>query len=941
MLSISQRGEFLDIRFQGKLAPKDYASIRSFLEGVPGSFFIPDSYSWRIPKEYVDQLNEVAGELAAWEVSINDIKGIREVVLPQFTVSHEGLDSMKLDPFPFQAIGISFLHDLKKGLLADEMGLGKAGSLDSKLLTPDGWITMGEVQLGDYVIGADGSPTRVVGVFPQGKKEIYRVVFSDGSSTECCEEHLWAVNTTSRKFANRPYLVKELKEFKDDLKMKSGNNKYYIPMVEPVQFRRRETIVHPYLLGYLLGNGGLTRKSCVNITIPDEETVQRLSSMIPEENVIKFKDRYDYRVVKKDDSSNAPNLFLDELRSIGVMGFHSYNKTIPYDYKFNEPDVRIALLQGLLDSDGHVRPADNNIEFSSSSEELAKDVQFIVQSLGGTARIRRKETTHLPSYRMSIILPNTIKPFVLSRKADVYHPRTKYLPTRAIVAVEHVGQKEAQCIKVEAEDQLYVTDSFIVTHNTPQAIGAAHRLFLKGLVKKTLVICPSSLKYQWQQEVDKFTDHKAMVIDGTPKQREQQLQEWASTDEYFFAVINYELVRNDIELLQSIPFDIIVCDEVHRIKNWASKTSQALKLLDAPYKFGLTGTPVQNKPEELYNIMDFIDPKILGNIWAFRKRYVVTGEKFGQRNVVIGYKRLDELRKRVAPHMLRRMKKDVAPELPEMIFNDYLVEMTPEQARLSEKLSEDMMNLMKEIQDWHQSRTPNEDEEEDKRPVHPKEGQSLGFFTMMLEVCDSPELLVLSESGMAQRYAAGLERGKIKSPKLDELVEICKDQLESGSQKIVIFTQFARMQDLIVQRLSKLGGVEILNGAMKPFERQAAVDRFKYQEDTHFFVTTDAGNYGINLQFASSLVHFDLPWNPATYDQRCGRIHRIGSAFKEVNIMNLITRGGIDERIQEVLYKKRAFSDQLVEKNNEERDVMNRLTSNVMKSLIKPKKTKK
>lgn len=474
---------------------------------------------------------------------------------------------------------------------------------------------------------------------------------------------------------------------------------------------------------------------------------------------------------------------------------------------------------------------------------------------------------------------------------------------------------------------------------TPQAIGAVHRLHKEGRVKKALVICPTSLKYQWgdaeEGEINKFTNYKAVVIDGTPKERQEQWQEFVINDEILFGVVNYELVRNDLDLIKKLPIDAIIADEVHRIKNWASKTSQALKELRAPFKFGLTGTPMQNKPEELWNLMDFLNPTVLGNFWAFKNRYIVTGEKFGQKGVVIGYKNLDELRRRVGPYMLRRMKKEVAPELPEMVINDYLVEMTNDQHKLNEQLRSDLMDLLKELQEWNKGRDANDE----TAPKHPKEGQTFGYFTMMQEVSDSLELLQMSDSGMAQRYADGLP-AKVKSPKLDELEEIVQDQLLNGNKKIVIFTQFARMQELIVDRLSKIGKCEILNGSMKPVDRQAAVDRFKYQEDVHFFVTTDAGNYGINLQFASVLVHVDLPWNPAIYDQRCGRIHRIGSAFKEVTIINLISKGGLDEQIQQVLYKKRELSNQVVEKSDLEKAEMNKLTAGLMKQLIR-KPTKK
>jgi SNF2 family DNA or RNA helicase len=595
LFSVRLKGDFLDIRFETYLSPREYALTSQIFEGMKGSFFHEPTNSWRIPKEFVDDINDAFTDKVAWYTSINEIKGIREVILPKFTVYSEGLEDLKLQPYPFQVVGASFFHDLMQGLLADEMGLGKS----------------------------------------------------------------------------------------------------------------------------------------------------------------------------------------------------------------------------------------------------------------------------------------------------------------------------------------------------LQSIAATHLLWKEGHVHKALVICPSSLKYQWANEIEKFTDHKAVVIDGTPSGRKKQLLQWFEGDEFLFAVINYELVRNDLELIKAIPVDVIIADEVHKIKNHLTKTSIALKQLRSKYKFGMTGTPVQNKPEELYNIMDFLNPTILGNFWAFRNRYVVTGEKFGQKNVVIGYKNLDELRKRVSPYMLRRMKKDVAPELPDITISDYPVEMTSEQRRISEAMSEDLLELLKEITEWRKSQPAGAQDGSDGEVKHPKEGQQMGYFTMMLEVCDSPQLLLMSDANMPKRYAEGIDASNVRSPKLDEIYDLCTDLIDSGNNKIMIFTQFTSMQKLVVDRLSKIGKCEIINGSMKPFERQASLDRHKYDEEINFLVCTDAANYGLNAQHCSVLIHVDQPWNPATYDQRNGRIHRIGSAFKEVNIINLITRGGIDERIQEVLYKKREFSNQLVEKNADERAELGRLNSNVMKSLLK------
>ena len=479
---------------------------------------------------------------------------------------------------------------------------------------------------------------------------------------------------------------------------------------------------------------------------------------------------------------------------------------------------------------------------------------------------------------------------------------------------------------------------------TPQAIGAIHRLWKEGRVRKALIVCPTSLKYQWAEEISKFTDHKGIVIDGTPKKRREQLEEFAANDEYLFGIINYELVRNDLDLIKSIRVDAIAADECHRIKNWKTKTSEAMKELDAPYKFGLTGTPMQNKPDELWNVMDWLNPTVLGNYWAFRNRYIVTGDKFGKRNVEIGYKRLGELRKRVAPYMLRRKKVDVALELPEMVFNTYRVEMSPEQRKLQEAVQEDFMDLLKEIREFNEKYQGHYNDEGvfvNEQPQHPQEGQMMGFFNMMLAISDAPELLLMSDSNMAQRYAELLGSKNPKSPKLDELERICQENLESGNNKIVIFTQFARMQALAVDRLEKMGGVEIINGSMKPFERQAALDNFKHNEGINFMICTDAANYGLNMQFANVLIHLELPWNPATKDQRDGRVHRIGSTHSTVTIVHILTQGGIDEKVEEALYRKRELAGQIVEKNDEERQAMNRLSAGFIEKMMKGSKKKK
>jgi len=439
-----------------------------------------------------------------------------------------------------------------------------------------------------------------------------------------------------------------------------------------------------------------------------------------------------------------------------------------------------------------------------------------------------------------------------------------------------------------------------------------------------LVICPASLKYQWEDEIGKFTNYSVTVIDGDLGDRVKIYKE----NDSIFTVINYELVRQDMDLdrLRALDADVIILDEAHKIKNKDAITTKQIMQLDAKYKWLLTGTPMQNRPDELYSLFSFMNPEILGSWTSFRNRYIVMGTKFGRRGIILGYKNLNELRGRISLYILRRLVDEVAPELPSVLINNFTIPMTKEQAALHEDIRLVIRDIMEEMKSW------------DKDEPHPKEGQLLGMFTMLTEVSDSPQLLSMSTSRMASKFAIK----STKSPKLDELYELMQLKLEDNPDlKAVIFTQFERMQRLIVERLSKLGGCRVLNGKMKPYERQAAIDRFRFDKDVKFFVSTDAGNAGINLQIASVLVNYDLPWNPATLKQRIGRIRRIGSEFKTVNVVNLISQDSIDERILQVLYSKTELSDQIVEKTDQEKAIISSLTGNIIDKLTKQKRKRK
>lgn len=467
---------------------------------------------------------------------------------------------------------------------------------------------------------------------------------------------------------------------------------------------------------------------------------------------------------------------------------------------------------------------------------------------------------------------------------------------------------------------------------TIQSMGAAHMLWKQGKVKKILVICPSSLKYQWSSEIEKFLGHTNIVIDGkNPKQKKDAFLRFVNGD-YLFGIANYELIRSMSNIMKDYHYDVIIADEAHRLKNRESITYKAVKQLSSNYRIASTGTPLQNNIEELYALFEWVQPGLLGKITEFRKKHIVYASKFGRRYVPIGSKRLGDLRRQISPFMLRRMKKDVATDLPPMIFHRRDVDMDKDQAKLYSQIQEDFMKLMDELQSQEVNGRFDEEGKwvEDKRD---KEQQILGYLYMMIAASDHPDLIKMGNSYMAMQYRSRIPDGA-KSPKLLELIDICKEQLEAGSDKIVIFTQFARMQNIIEQELSKYGKVAILNGSMSSAQRQEQIETFRDDPEYKFFCLTDAGNYGINLQFSNTLINYDCPWNPATFEQRAGRVHRIGSKHSIVNIISLVTMDTIDEKIQATLEEKRKLGEAVIERNASERSMMNNLISSMRKKQV-------
>jgi phosphate starvation-inducible protein PhoH and related proteins len=352
---------------------------------------------------------------------------------------------------------------------------GRAQPVFTKVLTPKGFRPIGELRVGDPVIGSDGCPTLVAGVYPQGFKQIYRVYTQDGSSTLASEDHLWAVYTRADRCRGKPARVLQTKEMIGNLRA-AHYHRYELPLLTaPVSFDPRPMPLDPYALGLLLGDGCFSCRATPTFATTDPQLAQSLERLIPGIE-LRQKSDVDYvinPVGQPGEVITIENPVTGAMRRLGLAGTKSDTKFIPEDYLFNSPDVRLAVLQGLLDSDGGPVAQQGRtcrIQFTTVSDRLCNGVVFVVQSLGGVVYQRlargRRVYDRSDAHILDIRLPEGVVPFRLARKAAKYDATGGGRPMRFIHRIEAAGTEEAVCIKVAAADSLYVTEDFLLTHNT-------------------------------------------------------------------------------------------------------------------------------------------------------------------------------------------------------------------------------------------------------------------------------------------------------------------------------------------------------------------------------------------------------------------------------------------------------------------------------------------
>lgn len=835
---------------------------------------------------------------------------------------YQEMDKRGWRAFPHQEVGVKFLLTKNNRILGDDMGLGKVIANDVPVLTPDGWVPHGSLKVGDYVIGSNGKPTKVLEVHPNPIKDYYNITFTDGTIVEACDEHLWAVQTPSQKKRNTKHQILTIRDMLDKnkivttngvknnqnkeyktktyYKLDNGDCKWYIPMVKPVEFNPRNVDIDPYLLGVLLGDGSISVMNRVGLTSKDSEIIEEIGGRLPDNILISdLKEEISFGFIMKD--KNKGNNLLKSLDYYNLLGTKSENKFIPKDYKFNTTNVRLEVLQGLLDTDGYCSK-NGTIQHYSVSKQLSDDVKELVQSLGGVARQHSKRGSYrLPNgelkeckicYTLTINLPEGIKPFKLTRKLNNMVDIKKYSPSRGIKNIEFSRKTLGQCITVEAEDSLYVIDQYVVTHNTLMSTIAS----IESGVEKVLIVCPANAKINWFREINAFIDEEEISIIKSGYWNPKR-----------YTIINYDILKNfhtiidgrksykEHEInrhLDEEGFDLIILDEAHMVKNPSSNRAKIISQISKNIKrrWLLTGTPLANRPMDFYNLLKICESPVTTSWKQYAFRYC-DGKKFRKKLKSGQYKdiwltdgasNLEELHERTKNLILRR-KKDDHLDLPPKIVAPYYTEI------------DDMTeynNAFNEYLEWAKS-----------------EGKRLGNGRHMVE------LVVL------RKYLA-LEKTK-------QSTALAEQAIENG-KKVIIFTNFTHSFDTLMKHFGRMAVGH--NGKMNGTQKQFSVDEFQNNPDVKVFIGNliSAGT-AITLTEAEVVIMNDLDFVPANHAQAEDRAHRLGSTTT-TNVYYPIAVGTIDEHMFKILEKKRRIIDTVIGDEHEDLDIQDELFTNILKN---------
>lgn len=803
-----------------------------------------------------------------------------------------------------QRRSVSFLREItpqrEGAILGADMGLGKAQPLHSLVMTPNGFECIADLRPGDEIYAADGTITSVRFLHPIEERDIYRVTFSDGSSCECCGDHLWSVHTPVQKHQGRSGRVLPLVDIMNDLRDAAGNRKHFVPMCIPLPFASRKLPIDPYLLGVLLGDGSFISGG-VSLTNPEDDILARVDALLPE-GVSRVpqpaeSDSMHWRLSTGQRGRGNP--LTEQLRQLRLWGCNSLSKHVPHEYLICSIEQRLQLLRGLMDTDGDVSIDGYATTFNTSSFKLKDAVVWLIQSLGGTARTssripkyeyqgQKKEGQR--AYRINVSLPLGIRPVSSKKHCARWKEFSKYHPTRSIDSVDYVGKEKARCISLQDERGLYLTDGCIVTHNCSISLQALH---LDGFLERPGIVCgPLMSAAAWCGEETDATKYFGIHIKRIKGKKEPDTAQLAGAQHVF---VNYDILEAWWTwLTTALKPAWVIFDECHLLMHASTQRSAAAYQLSHWHtierRIGLTGTPVPKHRLDLWSQLRIVQPRQWGESkhqfglrYCAARKEIASGTAGDEREFwnYSGETNDVELRARLAGTLLRYTRYEIAGQLPELVREVVRVEQTGEGLAEYKRAEWDIRRYLRERGELQEGQ------------------QLLEWGGQQIKVKASEN----KPSGLRLRAITTLI-GLLSEFKAREAIrQVCMAIGEESH--VVVFTWRRPAAALIANELRKLPAPGMdsapiifgpIDGTMKQDDRQVKAKAFAACARGVYVATLGAAGMSLNeLAVASCEIFSDLHWNTYNLTQAESRLHRLSSRHKKIRSIFICVKQTIDE----------------------------------------------
>lgn len=906
------------------------------IKNIPTATWIHEGKYWQINKCYAHLLenefhDEIYYKTPQW-VIFNTPK-------PDYSKLYyidKSITAPQLKPpyklYDYQDFGARFAIDRinKYGftIIADSCGLGKCHGKGTEILMFDGTIKKVEdIKVGDKLMGDDGTPRNVLSL-AHGQEQMYKITLKNGDSFTCNESHILSLKSSYNNYGYKKGEIINI-PIKDYLKLSEWEKrnvlKAYKNPIKDFGWKNFNGI-DPYIYGLWLGDGSSDK---FHFTIADND-----SELI--KVIYDYADKNNFQIRKREEKgkcttyclnkgsdNSLPYKELDEIHCSSHNGKH----ILPW-YKYGSEEIRLNVLAGLLDTDGYL--IDNCFEICTKFQQLRDDILFICRSLGLSVTHSIKTVNNKDYYRIYISGNTDMIPNRLSRKKASPRKQIKN-PLVYGFKVEPLDIDDYYGFTLDG-NHLYLLGDFTVTHNTNQAISVILDMINKG-INKILIVCKKSIKSQWKEEIEKFTNislsYNIQITGDTVKKRQKAYDE-INKSSHGILITNYQTFLNDADKIDALGFGFATIDESHCVSGYNTKTNNAMrKVISGKPCLFLTGTPIMNKPEQAYGIISIANPDYFGPWKSFKQEFII--EQFqGNYTTTVGVKNLSKLRGLIQDVIIRRTEYEVSVSLPKTIETNISCPLDGTQETLIFEINKKRESLIQEFESMmiQYNKSPNQGLQQ---KLQQTDAQIKGLIAATQATADDPRMFHMSSSQYLQKnFLQFIPNNYKQSSKIEKLVDIVDNIVDSG-YKVIIFTKFRTSALLIQEQLQKelKLNVVLYTGQENDIQRNININLFKNDDDYPVLVATEAGAEGINLQIARYLINFNLPDTAAIYTQRIGRIRRVSSTFNSIIVYNLITDKSKDVERWENIERNKNLEGALVSIDSEQQqELINAMNNN-------------